>query len=95
MRKIEPVEILDLYLEDGTMTDEVQARGQKIPNDRYHLCVHVWIRSAQGQFLVAQRAADRKSNPNQWECPGGHVIAKESSLQGALREVKEEIGVFN
>ena len=28
-----------------------------------------------------------------WECVGGAVIAGETSLEGAIREVKEEVGV--
>lgn len=28
-----------------------------------------------------------------WECVGGSVIKGEDSLQGALREAKEEVGV--
>jgi 8-oxo-dGTP pyrophosphatase MutT (NUDIX family) len=28
-----------------------------------------------------------------WECVGGSVVKGEESLQGAIREVKEEVGV--
>ena len=28
-----------------------------------------------------------------WECNGGSILAGETSLQGILREVKEEVGV--
>ena len=31
--------------------------------------------------------------PYFWECTGGSVLASEDSLHGALREVKEELGI--
>ncbi|MBF0578513.1 hypothetical protein IM774_01635 [Erysipelotrichaceae bacterium RD49] len=43
--KIESGERWNLYLEDRILTDERIERGQKIPKDRFHLCIHVWIRN--------------------------------------------------
>ena len=34
-----------------------------------------------------------KSYPLLWECTGGSVLAGEDSLTGAMREVREELGV--
>ena len=55
--------------------------------------VHVWIRNSKGEYLIAQRSANRPTFPLVWECVDGSVIKGEDSLQGALREVKEEVGV--
>lgn len=87
------MEIWDLYTEDRTLTGEEHIRGQEIPENRYHLVVHVWIRNSKGQYLISQRSADRPTFPLMWECVGGSVLKGESSLQGALREVKEEVGL--
>ena len=38
-------------------------------------------------------SASRPTYPLMWECVGGAVLKGESSLQGALREVKEEVGI--
>ena len=55
--------------------------------------VHVWIHNSKGEYLIAQRSANRPTFPLVWECVDGLVIKGEDSLQGALREVKEEVGV--
>lgn len=87
------MEYWDLYTAGRAPTGEVHRRGDPLPEGRYHLVVHVWIRSAQGRYLISQRAADRPTFPLMWECTGGSVVRGEDSLTGALREVKEEIGL--
>ncbi len=87
------MELWDLYTSDRKLTGETHVRGEKLPPDRYHLVVHVWIRNRRGEFLISQRAASRPTCPLMWECVGGSVTAGEDSLTGALREVKEEVGV--
>lgn len=87
------MELWDLYTRDRKPTGETHVRGEKLPADRYHLVVHVWLKNRKGQYLISQRAADRPTHPLFWECVGGSVLQGESSLQGALREVKEEVGV--
>lgn len=55
--------------------------------------VHVWIRNSKGEYLISQRSANRPTFPSMWECVGGSVVKGEDSIQGAIREVKEEVGV--
>lgn len=57
------------------------------------MVVHVWIRNRKGEYLILQRAADRATFPLMWECVGGFVLKGESSIEGAIREVKEEVGL--
>ncbi len=87
------MEIWDLYTRHRQSTGETHVRGEKIPPDRYHLVVHVWIRNSRGEWLISQRAASRPTFPLKWECVGGSVTAGEDSLTGALREAEEEVGV--
>lgn len=87
------MELWDLYTADRQPTGRTHIRGQRLPDDLYHIAVHVWLMNSHGQFLISQRDASRPTFPLQWECVGGSVLAGETSLQGALREVKEEIGV--
>lgn len=68
-------------------------RGEQLPIDGYHLVVHVWIRNAKGEYLISQRSANRSIYPLMWECVGGSIVKGEDSLQGAIREAKEEVGV--
>ena len=67
-------------------------RGEIIPKGLYHLSVSVWIVNQQGQYLLSQRHP-KKQYPLYWECTGGSVLSGETSLQGAIREVKEELGM--
>lgn len=87
------MELWDLYTKDRALTGETHVRGEPLPEGRYHLVVHVWIRNSKGQYLISQRAASRPTFPLMWECTGGSVVKGEDSLTGALREVKEEVGL--
>lgn len=82
----------DLYDANRTVIGE-HVRGEELPPDSYHLVVHVWIKNGKGQYLMSQRAKSRPTFPLMWECVGGSVLKGESSLQGALRETQEEVGV--
>ena len=86
-------EIWDLYDENRKLLGKDHVRGEQLPIDGYHLVVHVWIRNSKGEYLISQRSANRPTFPLVWECVDGSVIKGEDSLQGALREVKEEVGV--
>ena len=86
-------EIWDLYDENRKLLGKDHVRGEQLPIDGYHLVVHVWIRNSKGEYLISQRSANRPTFPLMWECVDGSVIKGEDSLQGALREVKEEVGV--
>ena len=86
-------EIWDLYDENRELLGKDHVRGEQLPIDGYHLVAHVWIRNSKGEYLIAQRSANRPTFPLVWECVDGSVIKGEDSLQGALREVKEEVGV--
>ena len=87
------MELWDLYTRDRRLTGETHIRGEKLPPERYHLVVHVWIRNSRGEWLISQRAASRPTFPLMWECVGGSVTTGEDSLTGAIREAKEEVGV--
>lgn len=69
-------------------------RGKELPPNGYHLVVHVWIKNNDGKYLISQRAKNRPTFPLMWECVGGSVLKGESSLQGALRETQEEVGII-
>lgn len=87
------VEKWDLYTKYREKTGRKHVRGEKIPEGFYHLVVHVWIRNCKGEYLISQRSANRPTSPLMWECVGGSVLMGESSIGGALREVKEEVGL--
>lgn len=85
-------ELWDLYNGEREKTGATITRGMPIPKGQYHVVVSAWIVNSKGQYLLSQRHPN-KPYPYFWECTGGSVLAGEGSLSGALREVKEELGI--
>ena len=45
-------------------------------------------------MLLQKRSATKKTHPNCWDISGaGHIRAGESVIDGAIRELKEELGI--
>ena len=88
-------EMWDLYERVGDLefvkTGQTIARGNRIPDDRFHRVVHVWLHN-DNEYLISQRSAT-KTDPLCWEPTGGSVLAGETSEEAAIREVKEELGL--
>lgn len=75
------------------MTGKTIERNKYQKNENeYHLVVHIWIKNKNNEWLISKRTPN-KFFPLLWECTGGSVLAGEDSLTGALREVKEELGI--
>ena len=87
------MEIWDLFTKESNPTGRTHRRGDPLPSGFYHPGVHVWIRNSKGEYLMSQRAADRPTFPLKWECVGGSMLAGEDALTGAIREVREELGI--
>ena len=61
----------------------------------YHATVHVWFYTNKGKILLQQRAASKIIYPLLWDVSvAGHINATESFKSGAVREIKEEIGLI-
>ena len=73
------MEIWDLYDRERNIIGE-HIRGEELPENGFHLVVHIWIKNSKGQYLISQRSESRKSNPLMWECCGGSVLKGENSL---------------
>ena len=87
------MELWDLYTADRVPTGEVIERGRPIPAGLFHLGIHAWIRNSEGKYLISQRSPNKDVLPLMWETVAGSVLSGESSLDGALREVYEEVGL--
>ena len=74
-------------------TGEVIERGKPIPAGLFHLGIHAWIRNSEGKYLISQRSPNKDVLPLMWETVAGSVLSGEDTLTGALREVKEEVGL--
>jgi 8-oxo-dGTP diphosphatase len=87
------MELCDVVDELGNRTGQVVARGTKLASDEFYLVVHVWIKDEHANYLIQQRALHLESGPGVWATTVGYVLAGEESLNGAIREVKEELGI--
>ncbi len=85
-------ELWDIYDENRQPTGRIHRRGDPMQPGDYHLCVHVWMLSSRGQFLITKRSPN-KGFPNMWESTGGSALAGDDSLTAAMREVQEETGL--
>lgn len=86
------MELFDVYNKDHVKIGRSQCRGTPLADDEYGLIVHVWIKNSEGKYIITKRDK-HKSFGGLWECTAGGSIAGECSLETALREVKEEIGI--
>ena len=86
------MEVWDLYDKNRNIVGE-HIRGNEMPEDAYHLVVHIWIKNSDGKYLMTQRSKNKKTYPLKWECVGGAVVKGETSIHAAFREVKEEVGI--
>lgn len=90
------MEILDIYTPAGQRTGRTVERGhyENLQAEDRILLMHVCIFNSSGQMLLQQRQAGSKRYALCWDLSaGGHVQSGETSLQAALREAKEELGL--
>ncbi len=85
-------EFWDLYDRNRNKLEKIVKRGDKLNDDEYHLVVNAWVRNSKNEFLITQRAASKKY-AFMWECTGGSALRGEDSIDAAVREIKEELGI--
>ena len=86
-------EFWDIYDENKNKTGNLAERGvYKFKKGEYHIVVTAIILNMENEILISKRA-DFKRYGGMWECNGGSVLAGETSLEGMLREIKEELGI--
>jgi isopentenyldiphosphate isomerase len=86
-------EVVDIYDRERNRTEQCKYRRNQLGQEEYELSSHVLICSPCGQLLM-QRRAKCLSYPGMWDCGAtGYVQSGESSVQAAIREVQEELGI--
>jgi 8-oxo-dGTP pyrophosphatase MutT (NUDIX family) len=85
-------ELWMLYDGDKRPTGKTMVRGEPMPEGYWHIIVSIWTLTADGRLLLTQRSPNKKL-ALLWEGTAGSVVAGETSLQGALRELREETGL--
>ncbi|WP_164861726.1 NUDIX hydrolase [Microbacterium sp. CPCC 204701] len=77
----------------GTPTGRTHRRGDPdFPDGLFHLVSAVCVVRADGLVLITRRAVT-KDWPLSWEFPAGSALAGETSVDAAVRELREETGL--
>ena len=84
------MELRDLYDENKELTGETIYKGQDVPKGRYYITVVVFIQNSKNEFLLQKRV---KKKDGKWATTGGHPVSGETSKQGIITEIKEELGI--
>lgn len=88
-------EYFDLLDENGNMLGIKKLRKEVHRDGDWHKAVHIWIFNKDGEVLLQRRAPNKDCYPNMLDIScAGHLSAGDNSIQGALRELEEELGLI-
>lgn len=86
------MEYFDLLDENRKFKNIILPRGTKLKLGEFNQGCEVFIILPNNKLLITQRC-ELKSHPLKWETPGGCTITGETTLETAIREINEEIGL--
>ena len=89
------MEMWDLYDKNEVKTGlSITKRFGDIPAGYFHIVVETLVKHTDGTYLVMQRDFNKKESPGVYEgSAGGSILAGETKVDGAIREVLEETGL--
>lgn len=88
------MEYIDVLDENGNKTGEIKSREEVHEKGLWHRTVHIWVVNSNKDILMQLRSPQKKSNPNKWTTSAsGHLSAGDESIEGAVRELGEEISI--
>ena len=85
-----PMEILDLYDDNGSKLNEEIVRGNKPDKGKNIMLSVVFIKNKDGKYLIQKTS---KEKGEKFSTTGGHVIKGENGIDTIIREIKEELGI--
>ena len=87
-------ELIDILTPDGEPTGKTALKSEAHKNGWFHATVHIWLFTSDEKILLQKRALTKKVFPGIWDISvAGHIGAGEEIIEGAKREVFEEIGL--
>ena len=87
-------EIFDVLNKDGTFTGIKKTRDEIHKSGDWHRVACVWVINSKKEVLIQLRSSLKSNSPNMWNVScAGHISAGEDGKTGAIREVKEELGL--
>lgn len=88
------MEMVDILNNDGSLTGQQISKKEAHIKGLWHRAAHVWFVNSSGEILLQKRAANIESHPGEYDISAaGHLSAGDTGITGALREVKEELGI--
>lgn len=87
------MEYWDIYDKDRNFTGKKKGKYEKWNEGEYHLATEVWVINSKKQILVQQRSDKCEILPGVWALTTGRVISGETTRQGCVRELREELGI--
>jgi isopentenyldiphosphate isomerase len=87
------MELWDILDAEGKRTGRIVQKGAKLRQNEFHLVVHIWVVDIYENILIQKRARHLEWMPGIWAVTSGAVIANESSIDAAVREMGEELGL--
>ncbi len=91
---VKAMDLLDVYYAYGNKSGKLMERGAQLEPGEYYLAVHIYIYNSKGEFLLQKRSMRLKDHDGLWEITSGCVTSGEDSLEAAMREVYEELGIY-
>jgi len=87
-------EFIDILTAEGLPTGNTALKSEAHKKGWFHATAHIWFFTTDHQILLQKRALTKKVFPGIWDISvAGHIGAGEKILQGAKREIFEEIGL--
>lgn len=87
-------ERIDIWDDQGRPTGRTALKSEAHLHGWYHPTVHIWLYTPRGEVLLQKRKEDKDTYPGLWDVSvAGHIGAGEARMEGALREIQEEIGL--
>lgn len=87
-------ELIDILDENGNKTGKIETRTQLHEKGLWHRIIVVSIIDKNGHLLMQQRSINKEVNPSKWDVSvAGHVSSGQTSIEAAIRESSEELGI--
>ena len=86
-------ELWDIYdINKNKIGKTAERNVYQFKEGEYHIVVTGIIMNSKNEILISKRA-QHKEFGLMWECSGGSILEGETSLEGVIREIKEELGI--
>jgi 8-oxo-dGTP pyrophosphatase MutT (NUDIX family) len=88
------IELMDVYDEKKNKIGKIINRKDRnlLKDGEYTICVHCFIINSKKEILLTQRSM-KMNRGGKWEDTHGGLKSGETSINGMIRELKEELGI--